>query len=507
MADKVIYTVKESDSGKTLLAVLGENGIHINADCGGRGACGKCGVRFLSAAPEPFDWDKRAFDSEKLKDGWRLSCKAEAVPGDVIEISTHTDFEIESSFANGEARAIKGINGEKLVLGIDIGTTTVVMQLCGRESRRLYAERSFINPQKSFGGDVISRITASNSGKGVELKRLICEKLFSEYESIKKETGIADGDVECAAIGANSTMIHLLMGYDCSTLGVYPFTPVNISYGEFDFGEVLTGNKNGVVLKILPGISTFVGADITAGLVLCGFDRLEKPALFIDLGTNGEIAIGDKDGIAVSSTAAGPAFEGGNITYGTGSIPGAICGAEYNGKGFELTTIGGAEPAGICGTGIIEITAELIKNELIDETGRIEEKSDRINVAPGIDFLQKDIREVQLAKAAVCAGLMTLMKKKGLKAADIDKLYIAGGFGTKLNVKKAAETGLIPKGLEDKTAALGNSSLGGTLELLFGEPAERYISIADNAKEIALSTDSDFNYLYIDNMSFDTMEE
>ena len=190
---------------------------------------------------------------------------------------------------------------------------------------------------------------------------------------LTEECGIELAEIQRIMISGNTTMGHLLMGYDCSGLGVFPFTPVNIDLIEGKASDILKLQDTEAKVQLLPGISTYVGGDIVSGLFACDFDKNEEVCMLIDLGTNGEMAIGNKDRILVTSTAAGPAFEGGNITWGTGSIPGAICSAQIKDKKAEVRTIKDESPPGICGTGVVETAAELLKEELIDETGRLED--------------------------------------------------------------------------------------------------------------------------------------
>lgn len=274
--------------------------------------------------------------------------------------------------------------------------------------------------------------------------------------------------------------------------------------------EGLDGALTDAQIILLPGISTYVGADISAGMLSCGFDKAEKPSLLIDLGTNGEMGVGCKDRIMVTSTAAGPAFEGGNISWGMGSVKGAICGVEIDGDKVKVNTIGDKPPIGLCGTGVIETVSELLKAELIDETGMLDEDyfDDGYPLAKTPDgdeivFTQQDVREIQLAKSAVRAGVETLLLRYGIGYEDVDKVYLAGGFGYKINLDKAISIGLLPEELHDKIEAVGNSSLGGTVVYLTEEDAaERMERIIGASEEIGLSTDKDFNRFYTDYMFF-----
>ena len=216
---------------------------------------------------------------------------------------------------------------------------------------------------------------ASNQGKGEELRACIRKDLLEGIRSVISRGGIDAEQIKKIAIGANTTMGHLLLGFSCETLGVYPFDPVDISYITRPFEEVFGDTMLECPVEVLPGISTYVGGDIVSGLLFCGFHKSEQVSVLIDLGTNGEMAIGCKDRILVTSTAAGPAFEGGNISCGMGSVAGAICHVNLDKNNRPaIETIGKQPPIGLCGTGVIETTAELIRTGLMDETGLLDDE-------------------------------------------------------------------------------------------------------------------------------------
>jgi uncharacterized 2Fe-2S/4Fe-4S cluster protein (DUF4445 family) len=305
-------------------------------------------------------------------------------------------------------------------------------------------------------------------------------------------------------------MGHLLLGYSCEGLGRYPYTPVNISTIELPFSKVFNSDYLEVPVVVMPGISTFVGGDIVAGLLSCDFDKATKPCLLLDLGTNGEMALGNKEKLLVTSSAAGPAFEGGNISCGVGSIAGAICNMDIVDGNTSYQTIGSRPPVGICGTGIIELASELLKTGIIDDTGLLNGQyfDDGFPITgykqnTEFYFTQRDIRELQMAKAAVRAGTDILIREYGITYDDIDKVYLAGGFGFKLNLLKAVNIGLLPYELYDKIIPVGNSSLGGAICYLKEKDAPlRVASIIKAACELQLSESIEFNRLYPEFMYF-----
>lgn len=515
------YTIMVKDK-QSILDVLVARENSISAVCGGTGRCGKCKIKVLSGYLQETTADKACFSEEELKAGMRLSCMA--YPSEPLQIMLQfrkeNNFEVLSDFSSKESKkehASKtensGRENDALSVAIDIGTTTIAVQLLNPATGKKLATHTMVNHQRTFGADVISRIMASVLGKKEELQKLIRKDITEGVRKVIADGAVNPERITEIAIAGNTTMIHLLMGYDCEGLGEFPFTPVNIRQITDTYENIIGDNFLKASVYILPGISTFVGGDIVAGLYICDVDKKEEYSLLIDLGTNGELALGNKEKIIVSSTAAGPAFEGGNIEFGVGSVEGAISGVYIDEQGIHVQTIGDKAPIGICGTGVIEAVSELVKLGLVDETGCLgEEHFDDgyplANVVDGTKIIltQKDIREIQLAKAAVRAGVETLFLRYGISKEDVSKVYLAGGFGFKLDCEKAIEVGMLPQCFADKIETIGNSSLGGAVKfLLEKENRERVVAIGEISKEINLSADKDFNRLYMDAMSFDKL--
>lgn len=521
--------VKEKES---ILDVLIAQDRSISAVCGGTGRCGKCKIQVLSGYLPASTADKAYFTEEELKAGMRLSCKA--YPSEPLQIALQfrkeTTFEVLSDFGREDDHVESSLIAEScdrgcadqgsndqgstdLGIAIDIGTTTIAVQLLNPATGKKLATHTTINHQRTFGADVISRIMASVQGKQHELQTLIRGDIAEGVRSVTAKAGVEPAQITEVAIAGNTTMIHLLMGYDCKGLGEFPFTPVNIKQITGTYESIIGDEFLKATVYILPGISTFVGGDIVAGLYTCNFDKKEEYSLLIDLGTNGEIALGNCEKIMVTSTAAGPAFEGGNIAYGVGSIEGAISGVTIDENGAHIRTIADKEPVGICGTGVIEAVSELVKAELVDETGCLEEDyfEEGYPLAVQKDgtqivLTQEDIREIQLAKAAVRAGVETLFLRYGIAKEEVSHVYLAGGFGFKLDCSKAIQIGMLPQDFADKIETVGNSSLGGAVKFLMEkESRDRVDAIGSDAQEINLSADKDFNQLYMDAMYFEEL--
>lgn len=384
------------------------------------------------------------------------------------EFTVLSDFEYTPSAACG--------------LCIDIGTTTIAAKLYDEGEE--IASISETNAQRRFGADVLSRIEAYNGGRSNEIKSAL------EYQLLKIINELnANGKTIIAA--GNTAMTSFLMGYDCSHLGMYPFKAESLDSTETNHG-----------IKLVGGMSPFVGGDITAGLYMLGFNENEDINMLIDIGTNGEMAIGNRHKIICTSTAAGPAFEGGGISCGTGSVDGAICAVSL--KDNIIKTINNKKPVGICGTGIVELCSELLDCGYMDNTGRlIDSLNGKFSIAENIVFTQQDVRSFQTAKSAIRSGIEILIAESGISADNIKNIYIAGGFGQKLNIEKACRTGLLPDIYKDKYKTVGNSSLGGCVKLLENKDGFAKIDKIKNiSSDFSLAEHKNFSDLFLKYMYF-----
>lgn len=503
-----VINVKENQS---ILEALNAADPSFGAVCGGKGSCGKCKIQVLKGRLAETEFDQRCFNKEELVSGMRLSCKAYPTEPLEIRLEFRGDEKFQVVGLEEFVEKRTGMQDESFGIAVDLGTTTIAMQLVALKTREVCAVHTAVNHQRIYGADVIARIKASTDGKKDALRKSIQKDLQEGFYELIKKAGIVNGSVKEIVIAGNTTMGHLLMGYDCSSLGVFPFTPVNIDLIEETYENVFEDDSLSAKVTLLPGISAFVGADIAAGAYQCEMYGSEQYSMLVDLGTNGEIILGNSRKMIATSTAAGPAFEGGNIAWGVGSIEGAICGAKFEEGVLQIQTIGNKEPVGICGTGVLELVAELLKEELIDETGYLceeyfEEGYPVAQTSRGeqIVLTQKDIREVQLAKAAVRAGIETLILRYGIEKQKIDHVYIAGGFGNQLDCRKVMALGMIPEEFTEKIEAVGNSALyGAKKSLIHKEERTLLCQMTAKVEEINLSSDKDFNQLYMDAMYFE----
>ncbi|HCC37496.1 MAG TPA: ferredoxin [Treponema sp.] len=454
--------------------------------------------------------------------------KRELALAELNEVSklAHAQGEIYKSAAQTDNFYIYRDRGKIIHIGgktdplygvaVDIGTTTLGFALVELRTGKIAARCSSVNRQREMGGDVISRIQSANNGNLLALSGIARAQIDEGIAALCAEAGTRSRDIYKLAITGNTTMLHLLLNLSCHTLGQAPFTPVTLDMVFARYGEIFSGDLSCEV-AILPGISTYVGADITAGLFFTGLREHKAPAVLVDIGTNGEMALAYNGKILCTATAAGPAFEGGNILWGTGSVPGAISGVRFHNGAFETRTIGDKPPAGICGTGVIDTVYEGLRAGLILPSGRFTktEPPNELFLAKNQDgrdivFCQKDIRELQLAKSAIRSGLDALLNHAGLGYNDIHTLYIAGGFGFNLNMESAAGVGLIPAPLVPKTNLAGNCALGGAVKYLLNGRVSAYDEtlreIVECAEEFNLPDDKYFNEHFIDNINFDNWE-
>jgi len=345
---------------------------------------------------------------------------------------------------------------------VDIGTTTVVLALLDLNGGCVMARHSFMNPQRVFGPDVISRIQASNEGHVAEMRRLIIRAICAGLSELLAAGGVLPGRVAHIAIAGNTTMTYLLLGFPCGSLGAYPFRPAYALAGPYAFAEVFGMEGITCPLFIFPWFTAFVGGDVLAGLLHVAQEG-KKPFLLIDMGTNGEMGLMEENRLIVTSTAAGPAFESGR---------------------------GGA-------SGVIHGLAELVRAGAVDETGLLLEGEGT--------FTQKQIRDLQLAKSAVRTGLEILLETAGMSYGDLGAVYLAGGIGQAMDVRDAVEIGLLPRGLRQIAMAAGNSSLGGAA-LYLGAPGAALADITSlraAAREINLAEHPRFNDCFMEYMVFE----
>lgn len=447
-------------------------------------------------------------------------------------ILRESDYKVTCVFSDGELISVEKGNttGKDYGVAFDIGTTTLVGTLLDLNTGRELALASTMNPQITSGDDVISRIKFAITDKG-GLDRLhsqITGEMNSMISQLSNEAGIDPQNIYKITVAGNSTMQHIVMKITPGSLAQIPFNLVIREPMETKAQNIgLDINPEGSAY-VLPGIAGFVGGDTVACILATQLYRENKLKLMIDIGTNGEIVLGDRKRILAASTAAGPAFEGGRISKGMTATTGAIEKVLIN-EDVECNVIGNAAPSGICGTGLIDAVAELLTVGVIDTTGRILSRSEYagnenirkriIETRSGNDFLlvdgnaaaskhsisitQKDVRELQLAKSAIAAGIKILQKELGITDEDVSEIYLAGAFGNFIRRRNAKRVGLIPNIDSEKITFIGNaSSSGAKLVLLSYDMEKETEKISSRTHYIELSARDDFNESFMNEMVF-----
>lgn len=373
----------------------------------------------------------------------------------------------------------------------DIGTTTVVMKWISLSNGRTLKSVSFKNPQASYGGDVISRVEYSNNNPHI-LNEVLIQKMgceIQENESIP---------VKRMVICGNTVMTNLFLDADISSLGHVPFKIPVQNTTVVSSKKIFKNISQQFEIYTFPHIAPFVGGDITAGILALNIDSEKKIKMLLDLGTNGEIVVGNNEQIITTSTAAGPAFEGVGITCGGPSVPGAITEVKIKDDQIIYQTIANQYAQSICGSGLISLIAELRRNNIIDEMGRFVDHKDKFYLTEKIYLTEKDIQTFQLAKAAIQAGVTTLLQEVG----NVDEIYISGGFGAHVHIEDLIELNIFSNQYIKRIKNINNSALSGAYKLLRCQDYKRLDDIIEYSKNINLAEYPYFNDLLIDGLYF-----
>ena len=415
-------------------------------------------------------------------------------------------------------------------VAVDIGTTTVAAYLVDLAAGRNIDVLAGLNAQGAFGADVISRIHhAGTASDGLELLReRIVNQIDGMIKSLAERNAVSPERIYGVSLAGNTTMIHLALGLPPAEIASAPFIPASVRSFTLPARDFPFSVASGGLVQVLPGVASYVGADITAAVLASGLAEQEDLSLLIDIGTNGEIVLGNSKGLVSCSTAAGPAFEGAHIRNGVGGVAGAVRQVAFSEGSLRLSTILDESPIGLCGSGIADLLAVLLETGLVDDTGRMLDPEEaggkplaerlvlqdgepafllvpKEEAAIGGDllFTQKDVREIQLAKAAIAAGIDTLVKTAKTAYDDVKHLYLAGGFGNYIDKTSAVKIGLLPKSLYERIEVLGNAAGKGAVLVLASEKERRKCEdLARRVRYVELSSSPEFQDAYIERMCF-----
>ena len=494
MADSVRINLEplgaafEVPRGTPLQEVLFAYGVEF--PCGGRGRCKRCRVRLLSGSLPVTPEQQQVLGPQDLAEGWRLACHAQA-DGDLsLEIA---QWEVPIL---ADDSTFPFTPGQGLGIAVDLGTTTLVAQLLDLRTGHVLGVRTALNPQAGYGSDIMSRVQfalgASGQRKLTELIRAGIGRLVWEL------LPAAQAPIDRVVIAGNTVMHHLFCGIDVEPLSHVPFEPVRDELVTFRAADLLWQTPGDPEVQFLPCLGGFVGSDILAGLLATRMAESHSLIGLIDLGTNGEIVFGSRQRIVCASAAAGPAFEGGRIKMGMQAATGAISEVTISQGSLHCRVLGNLPPRGICGSGLVDAVAAGLELGLVQPTGRLANGNSVFPLCPPVILTQADVRELQLAKAAVAAGIRIVLERLAASPDQVTRLYLAGAFGNYVNRASARRIGLIDFPL-DKVEPAGNTALLGAKLALFGAP---FAHLRSTVEHISLAADPQFQDIYVSEMGF-----
>jgi uncharacterized 2Fe-2S/4Fe-4S cluster protein (DUF4445 family) len=481
--------------GMSLQDVLFAHGVEF--PCGGRGRCKGCKIKVLAGSLPISEEENQRLTPAELAEGWRLACRHQA-EGDLRidlaqwEAAILTD---DSTFAF-TPRAGWGV-------AIDLGTTTIVAQLIDLQTGHVLAVRAALNAQAKHGADIMSRVEFAVAGQGKgTLQNLVRKQIGHLTKELLTAAGDASGEVKSVVLVGNTVMHHLFCGISLEPLSQYPFEPVSPGLQVFaatELGWSLPGNP---AVRFLPCLGSFVGSDILAGLLATKLHESERLTALIDLGTNGEIVVGNRERMLCASTAAGPAFEGARISMGMRAATGAISEVHVRDGAFHCHVLGNVAARGICGSGLVDAVAAGLELGWISSMGRLA-NGEPLVLSGSVTLNQWDVREMQLAKGAIAAGLRILLEQWGATKEALGQVFLAGAFGNYISHTSARRIGLLDFA-PDKARAAGNTALLGAKLALFSLPEQdgAYPGILGKVKHVSLNEDARFQETFVEEMVF-----
>ena len=506
----------------TLMEALKDAGIFLDAPCGGRGTCGKCLVKISENGS---DWTEVKACQTKVKGPLLVDTESSPKNHRILTSSNIRQVSFHPSFSKIPDK------DHYYMAAFDIGTTTIAAYLLDGRTGKELCTASSLNPQAAYGADVISRANYVLEHGHKELADCIHSAADKLIGQLARTAGIQREDIYLLCFVGNTCMHHIFFQYPMESLVRAPYEPsqkglIREKAADFDIHIHPEGG-----LIFLPVIAGFVGADTMGCILSLRPDLQEDISLMLDIGTNGELVLGNKDRLVCCSTAAGPAFEGAKIHSGMRGAQGAVDHMTYDpSSGSHFTVIGQEAPEGICGSGLIDTIACLRRAGLIDESGRLlnQEEAAKLDPAfvshmtewnhmpaflydpayPEVFLTQKDVREVQLAKGAIAAGILLLEKHLGITHENIRKVYIAGAFGNYMDPKSACDIGLLPYSLRDRVVPVGNAAgEGAKIALQNTEELNRTVQLMDQVDFLELAALPEFQDCFIDELEFPEIQD
>ena len=480
--------------GTSLREVLFAHGVEF--PCGGMGDCLACRVKLLEGNIPLDNVQQRNLTQPLLDGGWRLACCSTAEEDIVLELAQWEGrILIDDSRFDFTPRSGLGV-------AVDLGTTTIAAQLLDFQTANVLAVETAFNAQAKYGSDVMSRINlAVAQGKATEIRHAIRRQIGEMIVALLRSAGTSGDAILEVAIVGNTAMHHLFCGLDPEPLSRYPFTPTDPAEKRFVADDLGWSAIPSASVRFVECVGGFVGSDLLAGARACRLHESDELVGLIDLGTNGEIIIGNRNRLVCCSTAAGPAFEASNISMGMRAVSGAITQVRAESGVFVCRVAGGGEPRGICGSGIVDAVAAALDLGAITPTGKIVGTESQLTLSAPVAISQRDIRQVQLAKAAVAAGVRILLDTLGASVQDLKKVYLAGAFGNYVNRLSANRIGLLPVS-PNLVHPAGNTALLGAKMFLFDTEIPDESPLVHHIQHIPLSAHPRFREVFVEEMEF-----
>ncbi len=494
----------DAGDGETIAQAAARAGVAVESPCGGQGRCGRCKV---SVDGRTGDKGMESLSKAEWESGVRLACQAEVMEDCIVMVGHPTIHDIDAVVDHSPLRELPFspmVGGRGHGLALDIGTTTIAASLLDLSDGRELITLSDYNHQLLLGEDVLSRMEHAEDG-GVQGLRSLA--LRSINGILARMADHAETDVGAVSVAANTVMGHLFLGVDPSPLRNPPFKPL-VEETIYDASACGLEVEGGAELIMLPCLSSYVGGDVVADILHSGMHRDPRVSLLIDVGTNGELVLGNDEFMVACSSSAGPAFEGGELRCGTRACPGAVESVRVEGGVFRTATIGGEEAHGFCGSGLIDLVAQLYLSGMVDKKGRFTDQSAaedddgdrRLQIGPegsGLSISEAEMQSIIRTKAAIFAAARTMLSSMGMAFSDLERVLIAGGFGRHIDLENAIAMGLLPDIGRDRFHFLGNAALGGAKSALLHQGAREELGpLVGGMTYLDLSSEPSFFHEY-----------
>ena len=473
----------------------------VEFPCGGHARCRGCRIRIKEGHLPITDSQKNILDDKELNEGWRLACEGRVQDDLIIELdqwksdvlSDDSDFQFSPMHGFGVA--------------IDLGTTTLAAQLVNRETGEVLAVETAINPQAKYGSDIMTRIdAASRLVKQNEMQLLIRSKLNDMIIDLFHSSNEKISRLKRIIIVGNAVMHNIFCGIDVEPMGYHPFEPVSNDLELYTPSELRWDLNEDVTIEFLPGVGSFIGSDILIGVWAKNMIESDGIKVLVDLGTNGEIMVGNKDKFLAASTAAGPAFEGAGISMGMRAATGAISTVMTRNGEIIPKVLGSEKARGICGSGLVDAISAYLDDGSIKADGRFL-NGESIMVMDPVVITQKDIRELQLAKGAIATGIRLLLKEFNAEEKDVSEVYLSGAFGNYISKRSARRIGLLNFPQKKITTAGNTALLGAKMALFNKSKINNFYEIREKTTHLDLSMHPDFTDIFAELVNFPIKRE